>query len=100
MDDRHALSRAFVVLNPMAGNCTAQDVRQALERHFSTDAWICEIYETTGEEQVAEALVGSGIPLGIIPVGTANVFAHELGLPFDLEGACALLADDHATTEI
>jgi diacylglycerol kinase (ATP) len=30
----------------------------------------------------AEAIVGDEIPLGIIPMGTANVFAREAGLPF------------------
>jgi diacylglycerol kinase (ATP) len=29
---------------------------------------------------VAAALIGTGMPLGIIPVGTGNVLAHEIGL--------------------
>jgi diacylglycerol kinase (ATP) len=124
---RVCLSRVFVVLNPMAGNSTAADVRAALDRHFLADVWTQEIYETTGEEQVAdvvraalergcdlvvaaggdgtisdvaEALIHTGIPFGIIPVGTANALARELGLPLDLEGACALLAGEHTTTSI
>ncbi len=32
--------------------------------------------------EVADGLRGSQARLGIIPIGTANVFAHELGLPF------------------
>jgi YegS/Rv2252/BmrU family lipid kinase len=124
---REQLSRVFVVLNPMAGNSTAADVHAALDRHFSAEIWTQEIYETTGDEQVAdivrtalergcdlvvaaggdgtvsevaEALVHTDIPLGIIPVGTANVLARELGLPLDLEGACALLAGERATNSI
>ncbi len=119
-------SRVFAVLNPMAGTSVAADVRQALGRFFNGR---CEIYETTGSEsedvttivcealergfamavaaggdgtvsQVAAALVGTDTPLGIIAVGTANVFAQELGLPLDLEGACSLLAGRHATTKV
>jgi diacylglycerol kinase family enzyme len=32
--------------------------------------------------EVTAGLNGSGVPLGIIPLGSANVLAHELGLPF------------------
>ncbi|MBX6315112.1 MAG: diacylglycerol kinase family lipid kinase, partial [Isosphaeraceae bacterium] len=49
---------------------------------------------------VAEGLVGTVIPLGIIPLGTANVLARELGIPVDLEGACALLAGPKALDSI
>jgi diacylglycerol kinase family enzyme len=31
--------------------------------------------------QVARAVAGTDTPLGIIPLGTANVLAHEIGLP-------------------
>ncbi|MEZ5584299.1 MAG: diacylglycerol kinase family protein [Candidatus Competibacteraceae bacterium] len=33
---------------------------------------------------VAAGLVDTSIPLAILPVGTANLIAHELGLPTDL----------------
>jgi YegS/Rv2252/BmrU family lipid kinase len=119
-------ARIFVVLNPMAGSCTAADVRQALDRQLGEQIQ-AEIYETTGDEDVvaivrteltnnpsvvvaaggdgtisdvAEALVGTDIRLGIIPVGTANIFARELGIPLSLEGACALLAGQPNTTSV
>lgn len=120
--------RVFVVLNPMAGSSVAADVRAALERHFG-DATQVHVYETTGAEDeniaelvrgeigrgalliaaaggdgtvsdVAEGLIGGDTPMGIIPVGTANVFARELGLPLTLDEACALLAGEHATAPI
>jgi YegS/Rv2252/BmrU family lipid kinase len=116
--------RVFVVLNPMAGSCTADDVRVCLEQHFG-DRIELEIYATTGSNDedvvsvvreavikgrnlvvaaggdgtvsdVAEGLVGSNVPMGIVPVGTANVFARELDLPLTLDEACALLAGQHA----
>jgi YegS/Rv2252/BmrU family lipid kinase len=37
--------------------------------------------------EVANGLAGSGTALGVLPVGTMNVFASELGLPTDLEEA-------------
>ena len=37
---------------------------------------------------VAGALIGSGVPLGIIPRGTANAFSMALGIPTELRAAC------------
>lgn len=36
---------------------------------------------------VAGALVGTGRPLGVLPLGTLNHFAKDLGIPLDLEEA-------------
>ncbi|PSN17699.1 lipid kinase [filamentous cyanobacterium CCP5] len=44
---------------------------------------------------VASVLVGTDIPLGIIPSGTANGFASALGIPEDLDQACAIIKADH-----
>ncbi|AIE73043.1 MULTISPECIES: methylglyoxal synthase [unclassified Synechocystis] len=37
---------------------------------------------------VAAALINTGIPLGIIPRGTANAFSVALGIPTQIAGAC------------
>jgi diacylglycerol kinase (ATP) len=42
--------------------------------------------------EVANGLLGSKVPLAILPGGTANAFAATLKLPGRLEDACALLA--------
>jgi diacylglycerol kinase family enzyme len=42
--------------------------------------------------EVAAALNGSGATLGILPLGTANVLAHELGLPMEVARAAAVIA--------
>ena len=42
--------------------------------------------------EVANGLMGSNAHLGIIPLGTANVLAHELGLPFSPRAVAAALA--------
>jgi diacylglycerol kinase family enzyme len=41
---------------------------------------------------VAQAVAGTTTPLGILPLGTLNHFARDLGLPFDIPGAVAVIA--------
>lgn len=41
---------------------------------------------------VAAAAVDTKIPLGVLPLGTLNHFARDLGIPLDLEGAVAVIA--------
>ena len=40
---------------------------------------------------VASQMMGTGIPLGIIPRGTANALSVALGIPTTVEGACKLI---------
>jgi YegS/Rv2252/BmrU family lipid kinase len=122
-------ARVFVVLNPMGGSCDPQAIRDALERHFGAAGASLDIYETTGAEDedipalaraahergcdmvvaaggdgtissVAAGLAGSETPLGIIPAGTANVFAREIGVPVELDAAAMLLAGEHVTVPV
>jgi YegS/Rv2252/BmrU family lipid kinase len=44
---------------------------------------------------LVDGLVHTGIPLGILPVGTVNALARELGIPLDLDRAVSLLAGEH-----
>src|SRR5512146_3056144 len=44
---------------------------------------------------VIRGIMGSEVHLGIIPSGTENDIARSLGIPEDLEEACALVASDH-----
>lgn len=41
---------------------------------------------------VAQVLVGGGVPLGIVPMGTGNLVARELGIPLEVERAAERLA--------
>ncbi|MCT0199534.1 YegS/Rv2252/BmrU family lipid kinase [Synechococcus sp. CS-1325] len=45
---------------------------------------------------VAGAVIGTGIPIGIIPRGTANAFSQALGIPIDLRGACNTILAGHS----
>lgn len=41
---------------------------------------------------VASALAGTDATLGVLPLGTLNHFARDLGIPFDLDKAAAVIA--------
>ncbi|MEM8603897.1 MAG: methylglyoxal synthase [Cyanobacteria bacterium P01_H01_bin.121] len=41
---------------------------------------------------IASATIGTGIPLGVIPRGTANAFSVALGIPTNLRLACETIA--------
>jgi len=41
---------------------------------------------------VATQIAGSGLPLGILPLGTSNDTARALGIPLDLDAASAVVA--------
>jgi diacylglycerol kinase family enzyme len=44
----------------------------------------------------AAHLTGTGIPLGVLPLGTLNHFARDLGIPNLLELACLVIAERNA----
>lgn len=46
---------------------------------------------------VAEELSGTDIPLGVLPLGTLNHFAKDLGIPLDLEGAVGVILGGQIT---
>ena len=46
-------------------------------------------------EAVLRGMVGRKTPMGIIPTGTQNNIAKSLGIPIEMEEACALIASRH-----
>jgi diacylglycerol kinase (ATP) len=46
--------------------------------------------------EVAAGLMGTNVPMAIVPGGTANVMSRELGIPPDLLEACTLIVNRQA----
>lgn len=73
-----ALSLRIVVRMTSAAGNARELARQALHENF--EAIVAAGGDGTVNE-VANGVAGSDIPFGILPVGTMNVFASELGIP-------------------
>ena len=112
-------TRALLLVNPKArrGRDTGAEAAERL-RSFGLDLNVGEVRDAAqlpalvserarGVDRVLVAggdgtlnaalqgLAGAGVPLGIIPVGTANNTARALGLPTDLGEACRIAAGDN-----
>ena len=75
----------------------AQQAREAAVRGASIVAG----YGGDGtQHEIANALAGSEVLLGVLPGGTGNGFAHELGLPQKLDEAARLLCTSSRTRAI
>jgi len=109
--------RFAIILNPAARNGRAGRVRDGLEASLArrgADATIVEtsapkhateLASTLGRSfdavvavggdgtahEVARGLRGTTTPMGVIPAGTGNDFAHALGMPDDIDDAVAAL---------
>ncbi len=113
------MAKALVILNPSASAAVRESVLRALERHLPAAGIEYALHEPRrgdlfGEivrarvregfemviaaggdgtvSAVVDGLVGSGIPLGIIPTGTTNLVARELNIPLTPPEAAALIA--------
>jgi diacylglycerol kinase (ATP) len=75
----------------------AEQTRQAVARGVDLVAG----YGGDGtQHEIANALIGSDVVLGVLPGGTGNGFAHELGLPQKLAEAARLLCTSSNTRAI
>jgi diacylglycerol kinase (ATP) len=119
--------KAFVVLNPAAGQQAYEAVRRALGHRFGAARIPYVIHETRASDRpgdlvrarlrdgfdlvvaaggdgtvsaVIDGLISSSVPLGIVPIGTGNLVARELGIPVDVDAAVALIAGSPGERQI
>jgi len=108
------LSKIHIIINPAAGteepinayiqeslNGISYEVKEAIESgdihkiatEVAEDASMVVVYGGDGSVcEAAKALHGKRTPLFILPGGTANVMAKEIGMPADTREALAILA--------
>jgi diacylglycerol kinase family enzyme len=83
-----AAGREATVLAAGPGRTVADQARRAIDEG-------CRIAVAAGGDgtvnAVAGAAVGTDIPMGVLPIGTLNHFAKDLGIPLDLEQAVLLI---------
>ncbi len=73
-----------------------EDVSRIIRQH-RTDVDLVVVGGGDGTiNAAAPGIVDTGLPLGVLPLGTANDLARTLGLPLDLEDAVAVIADGQA----
>jgi diacylglycerol kinase family enzyme len=73
---------------------SGSQIRENAERALQEG---CELLVAGGGDGtiniVASLLVGGDIPLGVLPLGTLNHFAKDLGIPLELEQAARVVLD-------
>jgi diacylglycerol kinase (ATP) len=106
--------KAIAILNPQAGSHEAEYLRLKLNHEFKR----LEILETTEKitamelaqkavlknpeiiiacggdgtvSQIIQGIIGTNIPLGIVPAGTGNVLALNLGIPPNIDKAIKII---------
>ena len=110
--------KAAVIYNPYAGRERGSAIAATVQRCLAAHGIDAQLHATQGKQEatrlaselapasdilvavggdgtineVVNGMAGSKARLGIVPAGTVNVLALELGLPFQVERACGVIA--------
>lgn len=116
--EQSKLQRLLFVINPIAGDIEKDELEEEIISTCQAHQIIYYIYKTTGEQDeehikqlmrehkynavfavggdgtvsmVASMLIGTSMPLGIIPLGSGNGLSKDLHIPQDTEEALKLI---------
>lgn len=76
-------------LAPTEGPGSAEELARQAVRSSRQMVIVCGGDGTLNE--VVNGLAGSTVPMALLPAGTANVFAKEIGVPWNIERAASLI---------
>ena len=114
--------QVFLVINPISGIVDESTRLSHYLKFFQLHNWTCQVYHTSEDErtidavrqavqngadlvvvsggdgtisEAATALCDAEVPLGILPAGTGNIMARDLGIPINTDRALDLLVNEH-----
>ncbi len=88
---KHGLRANVIVLKP------DQDIAHVVDEALAAGAGLIVAGGGDGTiNAVAARLLDRKATFGVLPLGTLNHFARDLGIPFDIDKATRVIADNHA----
>lgn len=118
MEPHKKHNNLLFVINPIAGDIEKEELEEEIHEKCREHHINCDIYRTTGENDKQEIkkrlnskkydaayavggdgtvnilgslLIGTSIPLGIVPLGSGNGLSKDLNIPQDTEDALELI---------
>jgi diacylglycerol kinase family enzyme len=100
--DAFARQGMKATIRQLPGPLIAAAAREFVDLHSSRQERPDEALAVAGGDgtisAVAGVVAGTGIPLGILPLGTLNHFAKDLGLPLEVDAAVGIIASGRSRT--
>ena len=120
-------NRIFILQNPVAGTSNPDQVKDVLTQTLTQRDLPFQLYQTAPDDSiktlasqavadgfnwiwaaggdgtvsaVANGLINKEAVMGVIPIGTGNVLARELGIPLQVRDACQTLLDNSQVRKI
>ena len=120
-------NRIFILQNPVAGTSNPDQVKNDLTQTLTQREIPFQLYQTAPDDDiktltnqavadgfdwiwaaggdgtvsaVANGLINKEAVMGVIPIGTGNVLARELGIPLQVRDACRTLLDNSQVKNI